>query len=371
MVFVACRKGTESGFVPIVPSLDGNQGCAATLATLTAPTAVFSSTVIGPNSQIVAASGSEFLFLTGADGSIRRLDFSAGGAPVVTLLVAGSAVDDLLALAGVQAPAVPSGIAVLDADNLVVVEQTSNTLLLVKRGLLDAVSFLAGIPMETGGFADGAPGATRFSFSDPTQVLATGDGLLYVADPGNHSIRRVSAGAQPETITIAGTGAPFYVDGPLTSTFFDTPTGLSVSCAGELLVTETGSVGSGGHRLRGLEIGLAFGFGGFNGSSRTLAGNGSNGTTQGIDDDARLAAPVAPISTSDGKVYWVDSGTGILRRYDFATGLSDCPLFPDCSSAVAAGGSFTEGGGFSLASTDSGTLFVLDCDAGTLFRVTP
>ena len=40
-------------------------------------------------------------------------------------------------------------------------------------------------------------------------------------------------------------------------------------------------------------------------------------------------------------------------------------------AAVLAGGSFTNGGGFSLALTSSGVLYVLDGNAATLFRVDP
>ena len=112
-------------------------------------------------------------------------------------------------------------------------------------------------------------------------------------------------------------------------------------------------------------------FGGFLGESLTLAGDGTSDTIQGIDTAAHLAAPAAPVSTNEGLVFWVDSASGILRRYDLSTGLSDCPMFADCAAAVLAGGSFTNGGGFSLALTSSGVLYVLDGNAATLFRVDP
>jgi hypothetical protein len=361
-----CRQGEEqtaASFLPIQPALAGNQGCNGPAAALAAPVPVLSDPSLGPASQIVAAAGGETLYFTGADASIRRVDFPAG---VPSVLVASGTIDGLLAQVGIATPAVISGIAIVDLANLVVVEQTSNTLLLASRLVPDTVTFLAGLPSETPGFADGVGAQIRFSFSHPTQVITSGSGLLYVADPGNHGVRIITAGGIPICETAAGSGAPFFGEGDLVSaTGFDTPTGLSVSCGGELLVSELGAAGRGGHRLRSLAIGSRAFFGGFNGLSTTLAGNGTPSSVAGQGALASLAGPVAPVSSDDGFIYWVDSATGILRRYDLATGLADCPFSAGCASP-----DFTGRSGFSLAITDSGALYVLDGEAATLYRVT-
>ena len=104
---------------------------------------------------------------------------------------------------------------------------------------------------------------------------------------------------------------------------------------------EAGSAGFGGQRLLSLSIGGPSIFGGFDGSSLILAGDGTNATTQGIDEAAQLGTPRGLVATQDGNLFWVDAQEGVLRRHDLATGLSDCPLFAVCAAAVTAVGSFS------------------------------
>jgi hypothetical protein len=371
----ACREGESNAaeFLPIVAAPEGTQGCAAALGAPATLTPVFTSPIIGPDSQIAAVAGVEQLYLSGSDGSIHLLEFpTGGGAPSDTVWVASGVIEtSYLVPHGIAAAARISGLAVLDEATLVVAEHSSNTLVQVDRLVPDVVRPFAGLPLAEGGNADGRAGVIRFHFSEPVALLATADGSIIAGDTGNHSLRLVAVGVLAVADTIAGTGAPGFADGALAATAFDTPSGLATSCPGELLVVESGAAALGGHRLRSLAVGGPDFFGSFQGSSMTLAGDGTSETLQGVDGAARLAAPKGIASTSDGQVFWVDSATGILRRYDFATGLSDCPPFADCAAAVAAGGSFASGGGFSLALGDSGALYVLDAAAGTLFRVEP
>jgi len=94
-------------------------------------------------------------------------------------------------------------------------------------------------------------------------------------------------------------------------------------------------------------------------------------STDGVGELASLDSPMGLVTSSSGQAYWVDAGTGVLRRFDPATGVVDCPLWTDCASGVAGTGSFTNGGTISLVSSDGGVLYALDSLAGTLFRVTP
>lgn len=371
-----CREGSSNsaaGFIPVVPSPAGTQGCAPTTPVPGALVPVFASAVIGPTSQIAAAAGSETLYLTGADGSIHELFFPGGGAPPTdTVLVAPGVIEaSLLVPAGILAPAELSGIALLDAQFLIVAEHASNTLLAVRRDVPDTVQGVAGLPLELGGYADGLAGSIRFHFSAPVALFAAGDGTVFVCDTENHALRLVALGALPQSATVAGNGAPGDGLGALTTTTFDTPSGLASTCPGELLLVESGGAGLGGHRLVSLAIGAPNAlFGGFDGSALALAGDGTEATLQGIDTAAQLGRPTGLAATQDGLVFWVDALAGILRRYDFASGLSDCPLFADCAAALLAGGSFS-GDHFALAVGASGTLYVLEADAGVLHRVDP
>lgn len=375
LLCVACRDGETQRLAPvtIVPSPLAAAGCSGPDQTFTppqAPAAVALGTlVIGPNSQICAAGDSETLFATGDLGQVVALDVSAG-APVETELVAPGTIAALLNTLGVGLPPELGGICVLDAGSLLVVELSSNTILEVDRSLPDTVELWAGLPSAVPGFADGPAllptaacplGAARFSFTRPTALCPTGESgsSVYVADPGNHALRVVSAGC---VTTVCGLGTPMSIDGPLASAGFDSPVGLSTRCSGSLLITE-----SGGHKLRELAFAPSTSFGP-SGAVATLAGDGTSATTQGDGEAAQLAGPVSPLATSEQDVYWIDSATGILRRMSGAANTVDCPLAVDCASAIA---DFTPGGVLSLTQTPGGALYVLDAAAGTLFRVTP
>src|SRR5688500_7406590 len=192
----ACRDskgGSGGGGIKLVPSSLAANGCTGPNQVFvpgTPPTAVPLSTAsLGPFSQVTAAGDSETLFVTGAGATLVQIDVS-GAVPVETEILAAGVVDALLAGAGIATPAQLSGLCVLDAGALLAVEHASNTILLVDRSGASPPLFFAGLPDETGGFADGTalaiPGAgqARFHFGAPTQVIATdpGLGLVFVAD---------------------------------------------------------------------------------------------------------------------------------------------------------------------------------------------
>lgn len=373
VVLAACRDGeTETtSAIAVVPSPLAAAGCTGPDQLFTAPqtpNAVALSVLdIGPTSQVCAAGDSETLFATGDQAQVVALDVS-GGAPVETELVAAGTIAALLNTLGVTSPPELGGIVVLDADTLLVVEMTSNTILSVDRTTPDTVELWAGLPSETPGFADGPAvtatadcplGFARFGFTTPTALCPTGTSgsSVYVADPANHAVRLVADGC---VTTVCGLGSPQSLDGSLSIAGFDTPVGISTRCAGSLLIVEAGN------KLR--ELGFTSGSFGVSGSVTTLAGDGTEATTQGDGEAAQLALPVSVLSTSAGDVYWLDSATGILRRMSGAADTVDCPLAVDCASAIA---DFTPGGVLSLTQTPAGALYVLDADADTLFRVTP
>ena len=375
----ACRNATSpvSG-VKLVPNALAANGCSGpdqVFAPPQTPSAVALTLLsIGPLSQLTAAGNSETLFATGANATLVAIDVSAA-LPVESDLLAAGAVAALLVSEGINSAPELSGVTVLDSDSLLVIENTSNSILRVDRHAVLPPVLFAGSPDEAGGFADGSslaiPGAgqARFHFSGPSQ-LVTSDPLLplvFVADTGNHAIRRIGSGAVQ---TLAGSGAAFFADGDLQSAGFDSPRGLSVTCSGSLLVTETGEAGGAGRRLRQIVLGPQS-FSGQQGEVLTRAGNGADATIQGDGELASLAAPVSVLSTSVGDTYWIDSTTGILRRMRGTADTCDCPLWLDCASAVTAGGDFTPAGTLSLTQTPSGVLFVLDSTAGQLLRVSP
>jgi len=370
--FAACRNSStssSSSVVALLPSLMGTDGCNGDDQTFSVgqafTTLALGTWTPGPLSQVAGARSADELFLTGAGATLVKVDVS--GAPVETQLVGPGTVAALLDPLALGAAPLLSGVCVLDAEQLLVMEHTFNVVLMVSRSVPDTVSLFAGIPNEVPGMADGPAALSRFSFAEAAQLVPTGGGRVLVADSGNHAIRSIEDGF---VTTLAGTGAPFFADGSLGASLFDTPSGLSVPCSGRLWITELGAAGAGGNRLRELELGQLIFFGQL-GSVGTLAGEGSPLTVEGVESLASLSAPMGLVTTAEGEAYFVDSGTGVLRRYDTLSGNVDCPLWIDCAAAVLGGGRFTQGGVVSLVSTDAGVLYALDASAGSLLRISP
>lgn len=153
------------------------------------------------------------------------------------------------------------------------------------------VSTLAGGPP---GAADGKGSEARFNA--PRGVAVDASGSLYVADTGNHLIRKVT----PEGLvtTLAGS-TQGRNDGTGTAAQFNAPTGIAVDSVGTLFVTDTGN-----HLIRQVTP---------DGVVSTLAGS-TQGTADGAGTAAQFDAPTGIAVDSAGNLYVADSNAGLIRR---------------------------------------------------------
>jgi streptogramin lyase len=94
------------------------------------------------------------------------------------------------------------------------------------------VSTLAG---STQGYADGT--GTAAKFDTPHGVAADGNGNVYVADSGNHRIRKISFLVW-EVTTLGGTGTSGSADGPDTAAQFNSPYGVAMDSSGNSYVAD-------------------------------------------------------------------------------------------------------------------------------------
>ncbi len=78
--------------------------------------------------------------------------------------------------------------------------------------------------------------ALQASFNTPSGIAADAQGNLYVADTGNHAIRRI--GTDGQVTTLAG-GEQGYADGPAAQARFDAPMGIAVDTQGQVYVADT------------------------------------------------------------------------------------------------------------------------------------
>lgn len=147
--------------------------------------------------------------------------------------------------AAAAALAAPSAIAYSAAGDLYIADTRNHA---IRRIAADnTITTIAGTGRQ-GYSGDGGP-ATQAELDSPQGVAVTPEGVVYVADTRNHRIRRVSAGGM--VTTVAGTGiAGFSGDGgKATTATFRNPATVALGLAGELYVADTGN-----HRIRRIAL---------------------------------------------------------------------------------------------------------------------
>ena len=159
------------------------------------------------------------------------------------------------------------------------------------------VSDLAG---STVGYANGAGAAARFN--SPGGLAVSGD-TLYVADINNHRIRAVDI---PSGVVsdVAGNGTPDHADGAGADARFSSPTGIAVNETGTTLYVAD----SGNHRIRAIDIATK--------TVRTIAGDGTSGTKNGLGTAARFQRPTG-IAVSADTLYVTTINAGLIRKLEY------------------------------------------------------
>lgn len=157
------------------------------------------------------------------------------------------------------------------------------------------------------GPGDGA--AAHGVFSSPQGLVADEDSV-YVADTGNHAIRRIDR-ATGQITTLAGTGKR----GPVLG--FDPAPGLAAALASpwdlELAGQTLYIANAGTHQLAALDLET--------GELRAIAGSGAEGLHDGPAAEVPLAQPSGlSLSPDGGTLYFADSETSAIRALDFASG---------------------------------------------------
>jgi sugar lactone lactonase YvrE len=158
---------------------------------------------------------------------------------------------------------------------------------------------------KAGFSGDGGP-AKKALLDSPAGVAVDAAGNLYIADTGNHRVRRVDAQSGVIT-TVAGEGDddPGAEPAPATQMALGGPVELAFDRDGNLLVSDT-------DRHQVVLVGLAAR------TVRLVAGNGTPGFSGdgGPGPAARLRAPMGIAADSAGRVLIADSGNQRLRRIE-------------------------------------------------------
>ena len=129
----------------------------------------------------------------------------------------------------------PAGVAVDASGNLFVADTLNHTIRKVTPG--GVVTTLAGTPSQYGSL-DGTGTGAQFNFPGALSVDAGGN--LYVADTYNHTLRMVTSGGVVTTLS-GSTGFIGYSDGAAGAGLFNFPAGVAVDSSGNVYVADSGN----------------------------------------------------------------------------------------------------------------------------------
>jgi len=149
------------------------------------------------------------------------------------------------------------------------------------------------------GFGNGLSSAA--SFNSPEGLALDGSGNLYVADYGNHAIRKIDSDGN--VTTFAGTGSAGTTDGAVTSAQFNHPIGLAFNADYSALYVAD----SGNHTIRKIDMGT------LPMVVSTFAGTtGSPGTSASLLSSPNGVAVIT--SSSIDTLYVTDYGSSTIRK---------------------------------------------------------
>jgi thiol-disulfide isomerase/thioredoxin/sugar lactone lactonase YvrE len=163
------------------------------------------------------------------------------------------------------------------------------------------------------GFADGERETARFNAPQGLICGADAEGnlVIYVADTGNHAIRRVDR-ASGQVTTLAGTGAR---GGKLGAAVPGREAALASVWDLERKDDQIFFANAGTHQIGALDL--------VAGTVRVIAGNGAEDIVDGHATEAALAQPSGlAFNATQDRLYFADSETSAVRAVAFAGGIT-------------------------------------------------
>ncbi|MBO9540477.1 IPT/TIG domain-containing protein [bacterium] len=238
----------------------------------------------------------------------------------------------------------PFGVALGPDGSLYISEAYGNKVRKVTTGIITTVAGGGGT------LGDDGP-AINAKLAMPAGLAVDASGSLYVADTGQHRIRKVSGGI---ITTVAGGGSILGDEGPATSAKLNSPYGVALDAVGNLYIADTSH-----SRIRKVSTGII----------TTVAGGGSTLGDGGPGTSAQVLTPYSVAVDPLGTLYIADTSNYRIRKLSSGTittvAGSGAPG-PTGDGGLATSAQFFPVG---LAVDSAGSLYIADGQAGRIRKV--
>jgi len=192
----------------------------------------------------------------------------------------------------------PSGVAVDTAGNIYIADDVNNVIRKVNNS--GVIRTVAG--NGTGSYNGDGDTATNANLYFPDGVAVDAVGNIYIADYGNHRIRKVNTSGI--ITTLAGNGNYGFIGdgGAATSANLDRPTGVAVDAEGSIYIAVDTF-----NRIRKVNT---------SGIISTVTGNGTRGYSGdgGAATSASLKGPNGVAVDATGNIYIADTYNNVIRK---------------------------------------------------------
>ena len=241
----------------------------------------------------------------------------------------------------------PFGLAVDKRGNVIVADggQSNRIRRVTTEGKVETI---AG---SSEGFADGK--ALEAQFNTPSGVAIDRAGNIIITDTSNNRIRKLSTDGT-KVSTIAGTGVAGFTDGRTSEAQFDGPIGIAVDKGGNLFIADTYN-----DSIRKITT---------EGLVTTVAGTGSPGYSDGSAGDAMFDTPCGVAVDEEGNILVADTGNQAIRKINALGVVTTIAGGPNGRSQ---GGEVRLDHPVGISVTHDGFLFVSDEERGRIVRITP